>query len=207
MIYTEHPFGSRLHPQLIPRFLAADVPSLASRPHLCIAARDEMAAFVRRQIFAKTMVADGVANGPRDVADVSTGRDATEHLTEASPQRATLRLSGARVLRRGTERCWTRLITAGRPRYLGACRLYYKPPTPMPSTRIPFRLLRSAVAETAVVAASCCSFLRARVVPTRNTGLIPLIEIYRGSYGRFRRISRAPVNVGGCRVGQEFNRE
>lgn len=56
--------------------------------------------------------------GSRDVAGVSTGRDATERLTRPSPQRAALRLFEARVLRRGTERCWTRLITAGRPRIL-----------------------------------------------------------------------------------------
>lgn len=148
MIYTEHPswtFGPRLPSPVIPRFPAADVSSLASHPRLRIAAGDGMAAFVRRRSSRKRRSPTGLRTVPGISRTFQRGRDATEHLTEPSPQRATLRLSGPRVLRRGTERCWTwtRLITAGRPRYLGACRLYYKPPTPMPSTRIPFRLFAS----------------------------------------------------------------
>ena len=76
-------------------------------------------------------------------------RGETEHLTGPSPQRAALRLSGARVLRRGTERCWTCLITTGRPRILEPAGFIINPRLqcrPAPSCP-PFHLLWSATAR------------------------------------------------------------
>lgn len=123
-------------------------------------------------------------------------------LTESSSSSSSSpRLSGARVLRRNSECCWTRLITAARPRILEPAGfiINLRPPslapvrvtssTP-PQPLSPFRLL-------------CCRYSVApsckRIAPARNIpALIPLIEIYRENYSRFRGIFCA---------GQDFNGE
>lgn len=75
------------------------------------------------------------ANSSRDVAGVSTGRDAMErrHREQRSgfPERG--------FCGEAPNPAMLDPLDNGRPAaYLGACRLYYKPPTPVPS--IPFRL-------------------------------------------------------------------
>lgn len=137
-----HGLSSR-DPAIIPRFPTADVSPAA----LDFASRAETKWWFSHPSQVppcKPVVVDA------NVADVLTRRDATERLTRPSPQRAALRLSGARVLRRGTERCWTRLITAGRPRILEPAgfiinpRLQCRPSAP---SCPPFHLLRPVVAR------------------------------------------------------------
>jgi len=137
-----------------------------------------------------------------NVAGVSTGRDGTFNRAVATESSTPAFRSEGFAAR---HRTLLDLLDNDRPAaYLGACRLYYKPPTPVPTTRtllptFPPSLVRDS--ETAAVAAAAAAALSyERIAPARNTSLIPMIEIYRESYGRFRRISRALVNVRSCRV-------
>lgn len=93
--------------------------------------------------------------------------------------------SGARILRRDSECCWTRLITTAQATYLGACRLYYKLRTSPPPSTYSLSSL-SAFFSSSSLSLLPASESRRHEIPA----LIPLIEIYRENYGRFRGIFR-----------------
>lgn len=117
--------------------------------------------------------------------------------TSAAEQRAAFRRRGFC----GETRTLDPFDNGRQPRILEPAGFIINPQPPScPPAPDPFRLLRS----TRRKGRRCRrhrrsgSFAPCREPPARNTSLIPLIEIYRGSYDRLRRVFRGLANVRGC---------